>query len=250
MKKILCLFSALTLVLISSCSSDDSSSDSSDSSDSVLLKKTTITYSDGSKVTTNFTYDGKKLVSMIDDAGDVNVYYTYTNDLISKVVYKLPDGTVEQINTYEYDSNKRLVVFVRSEPIDELGTKQVYIYNADGTVSIKDYIGDDESQTEFNGEGKIIFADGEVASITTDFSPDFAYTYDNKNNPMKNVLGNDKIAFEDSEASGIFHNIVSEKDTENDEVTGTYVFTYNSDNYPVKSVENEDGETTTVEFFY
>lgn len=248
MKKILCFFSALTLVLISSCSSDDSPSDSSDTV--VLLKKTILTSSDGSKVTTNFTYDGNKLVSMIDDSGESNIYYTYTNDLISKAVFKLPDGTVEQINTYEYDSNKRLVVFVRSEPIDELGTKQVYIYNADGTVSIKDYIGDHESQTDFNGEGKIIFADGEVVSITTDFSPDIAYTYDNKNNPMKNVLGNDKIAFEDSDASGILHNIVSEKDIQNDEVIGAYYFTYNSDNYPIKSVETEEGKTATREYFY
>lgn len=248
MKKILCFFSALTLVLISSCSSDDSPSESSDTV--VLLKKTILTSSDGSKVTTNFTYDGNKLVSMIDDSGESNIYYTYTNDLISKAVFKLPDGTVEQINTYEYDSNKRLVVFVRSEPIDELGTKQVYIYNADGTVSIKDYIGDHESQTDFNGEGKIIFADGEVVSITTDFSPDIAYTYDNKNNPMKNVLGNDKIAFEDSDASGILHNIVSEKDIQNDEVIGAYSFTYNSDNYPTKSIETEEGKTATREYFY
>jgi hypothetical protein len=248
MKKILCLFSALTLVLISSCSSDDSSS--SDSSGIVLLKKTIRTDSDGLKITTNFTYDGNKLVSIVDNSGDGNTYYTYTNDLIIKEVYKLPDGTVEQINTYEYDTNKRLVVFVRSEPIDELGTKHVYIYNADGTISIKDYIGDDKSQTVFNGEGKITFTNGEITSITTDYSPDKAYTYDDKNNPMKNVIGLDKIAFEDSDASGIFHNIVSEKDTESNEVVGTYVFTYNSDNYPVKSIDTEHGEKTTTEYFY
>ena len=44
---------------------------------------------------------------------------------------------------------------------------------------------------------------------------------------MKNVLGMDKLAFEDSDADGVVHNIVSEKDLGSDEIMATYVFTYN-----------------------
>ena len=54
MKKIL-LFCAVALAL-NSCSSDDSSSDSSSS---VLLKKTIETDSEGTKITTNYTYDAQ-----------------------------------------------------------------------------------------------------------------------------------------------------------------------------------------------
>lgn len=246
MKKFLLLFCAMALAL-TSCSSDN---DSSPSSDLVLLKKTISTDSDGEKITTIYKYDGNKIVSIIDDAGEFNRYFTYTGDLITKIEYKLPNGTIDQINTYEYDSNKRLITFVRVEPLDELGSKEVYTYNTDGSVSITDYRGDEKTQTELNGEGKIIFAGGEVAKITINYGPSRSYTYDDKNNPTKNVLGFDKIAFDDSEASGVLHNIISEKDIDYDEELASYVFTYNSDNYPSKSVENEEGETATIEYFY
>lgn len=248
MKKFLLLFAAFTISL-NSCSSDDSSSDSN--SDSVvLLKKTITTDSDGEKLTTNYTYNGNKIVSIIDDSEDVDLYYTYTDDLITKLTFKYKNGTIEQVNTYEYDSAKRLVTFVRSEPLDEWGSKEVYTYNTDGTVSIKHYRGDDKTQDVLNGEGTIFFTGGEVSKITINYGPSRSYTYDDKNNPMKNVLGFDKISFEDGEASGIVHNIVSEKDLDYDEVMSKYVFTYNSDGYPTKSVEDEEGEIATIEFFY
>lgn len=246
MKKILCLFGALTL-LLTSCSSDDSSSESTDN---VLLKKTILTDSDGEKITTTYTYNGNKIVSMVDDSGDVGLFYTYTDDLITKIEFKLPNGTVEQVNTYAYDSNKRLSVFVRSEPTDNWGSKTVYTYNTDGTVSAKNYRGDDKSQTTFNGESKIFFANGEVVKITSDYSSNRSFTHDDKFNPMKNVLGMDKLAFEDSDAEGVVHNIVSEKNLDYDEIMTTYVFTYNDKGYPTKSVESEEGETATTEFFY
>ena len=248
MKKILCLFGALTFAL-TSCSSDDDSS-GSPSSDLVLLKKTITTDSDGEKVTVTYKYNGNKIVSITDSQGEFDRYFTYTGDLITKIEYKLPGGAVDQINTYEYDSNNRLITFIRVEPFDEWGSKEVYTYNNDGSVSIKSYSGDDKTQTVFDGDGKVIFTDGEVTKITTNYSPSRSYIYDDKNNPMKNVLGFDKLAFEDSEASGILHNIVSEKDLDYDEVTATYVFTYNSAGYPTKSTESEEGEVATVEFFY
>jgi hypothetical protein len=141
MKKFILLFCAMALAL-TSCSSDN---DSSPSSDLVLLKKTISTDSDGEKITTIYKYDGNKIVSIIDDAGEFNRYFTYTGDLITKIEYKLPNGTIDQINTYEYDSNKRLITFVRVEPLDELGSKEVYTYNTDGSVSITDYRGDEKN---------------------------------------------------------------------------------------------------------
>ncbi|MFD1604200.1 hypothetical protein ACFSJW_08145 [Flavobacterium artemisiae] len=246
MKKFLLLFGVLTMSL-TSCSSDDSSSESTDT---VLLKKTILTDSDGEKITTTYTYNGNKIVSMVDDSGDVGLYYTYTDDLITKIEFKLPNGTLEQVNTYTYDANKKLSVFVRSEPTDKLGSKTVYTYNSDGSVSAKNYIGDDKTQTSFNGESKVFFTNGEIVKITSDYSPDKSFTHDDKFNPMKNVLGMDKLAFEDSDADGVVHNIVSEKDLGSDEIMATYVFTYNAANYPTKCVESEEGEIATTEFFY
>lgn len=245
MKKILCLFGALTFAL-TSCSSDE---DSSDSSGTVLLKKTVETDSEGDKVTTNYVYNGNKIVNITVQGSSDGIYFTYTGDLITKMEFKY-EGEVEQINEYKYDSNNRLISYVSIEPSEEYGFKESYTYETDGSISVKTYRGDDLTQTIANGTRKITFTGGEFTKIISTDSPSRSYTYDDKNNPMKNILGYDKISFVDGEASGILHNIVSEKDIDYDEVTATYVFTYNSAGYPTKSTESEEGEVATVEFFY
>ncbi|TPG38158.1 hypothetical protein [Flavobacterium pectinovorum] len=246
MKKILCLFGALSMVLMSSCSSDDSSSDASDS---ILLKKVVLTGTDG-KSTVNYKYNGNKLVSVIDDSGEVNMYYTYTGDLITKIEFKFPTGEIEQTNSFTYSADGKLATFVRVEKEnDELrGYKEVYTYNANGTISVKSYGGDDKTQTEEGGTSTITFVSGDVSEITSTNSPNHKYVYDAKNNAAKNVLGLDKISFVDGEGTGVFHNEVS--DTSGATVWSTYSYTYNSAGYPEKSVDNVEGLKYTSEYFY
>jgi hypothetical protein len=77
------------------------------------------------------------------------------------------------------------------------------------------------------------------------------YQYDDKNNPFKNMVGFDKIAFANGTASGINHNMTLL--TENfggSTINTTTTFTYNTANYPVTSSEDYDGEITTSEYFY
>lgn len=242
MKKFLLLFCAMSLVL-TSCSSDD------DSSDSVLLKKVVLTGSDG-KTTVNYTYDGNKLVSVVDDFKVINLHYTYTGDVITKIDFKLPDGSIEQTNTFSYGTDGKLATFVRVEfdEDDFKGYKEVYTYNANGTISVKAYNGDDKTQTNATGTSTITFVNGDVSEITSTNSPNHKYTYDSKNNAAKNVLGLDKIAFVDGEGTDVFHNELS--DTVDGEIWSTYSYTYNSDGYPEKSTDNEDGEGFTSEYFY
>ncbi|KUJ62209.1 hypothetical protein AR687_09315 [Flavobacteriaceae bacterium CRH] len=247
MKKFLLLFCATALVL-TSCSSDDSSdSETPDAgaSDGVFLKKTITTNSEGGKYTTNYTYDGNKLVSVIDNSGDSNEYYTYTGDLITKLEYKLSDGTVEQLNTYAYTDGK-LTTFVRIDPDMDWGNKEVYTHNADGTITVKTYIGDSKTQTQLNSTGTVKFSNGEVIEITSDVQDDHSYTYDTKNNPLRNVLGWNKINFIDGEANDVLHNMLTDK--VGSEVWYSYTYTYNADGYPTKSVESVEEET--VELFY
>lgn len=242
MKKFLLLFCAISIAL-TSCSSDD------ESSDSVLLKKIVLTGS-GGKTTVNYTYDGNKLVSIVDDFKVINMHYTYTGDLITKIDFKLPDGSIEQTNTFSYATDGKLATFVRVEfdENDFKGYKEVYTYNANGTISVKGYSGDDKTQTIASGTSTITFVNGDVSEITSTNSPNHKYTYDSKNNAAKNVLGLDKIAFVDGEGTDVFHNELS--DTSDGEVWSTYSFTYNSDGYPEKSTDNEEGESFTSEYFY
>lgn len=241
MKKILCLFTALTLVL-ASCSSDDSSSDSSNS---VLLKKTINTDNKGKKITTNYTYNGNKIVSSIDDLGDSNAYYTYTGDLITKLECKLPDGTVELVNTYNYTDGK-LTTFVRINPDMDWGYKEIYTYNADGTITVEKYVGDSKTQALHNATGTVKFSNGEVIEIFDDNSSNHKYTHDTKNNPMKNVLGWNKINFTDGEGPAVIHNMLTDK--VGAEFWGNYTYTYNGDEYPIISIDSVEEET--VEYFY
>jgi len=245
MKKILCLFGALTLVL-TSCSSDDSSSDSD--SGTILLKKTITTDSDGEKITTIYKYDGNKIISMI-DGGDFNLYYTYTGDLITKIEFRYPDGDIEQINTYSYSADGKLSTFIRIDPEMDWGNKEVYTYNADGTVSAQSYSGDSESQTTKGEINTIKFVNGEVSEITSSSSWEgHKYTYDSKNNPLKNVLGLDKIAFADGESDGINRNILT--DTSEGGLWKNSTYTYNENDYPVKDVDTGSDSSGTTEFFY
>lgn len=241
MKRLLCLFSALLLVL-SSCSNDDSSRNENQ----VLLKKIISTDENGLKSTTIYNYNGNKIVSYIFDSQE-SMYFTYTGDLITKLEFKLSDGTIEQINSFEYDSNGKLVTFKRIEPMDDLGNKEVYNYNADGSISVVQYIGDSKTQTQENATGTITFLNGEVNEIISDNFSNSKYTYDTKHNPMKNVLGMDKISFTDGEASGILHNIISKIEGSN---TFTSKITYNADGYPEKSFDNFEDNGTTTEYFY
>ncbi|HEY6142442.1 MAG TPA: hypothetical protein VIV55_03305 [Flavobacterium sp.] len=217
---------------------------SNPSTSTVLLKKTITTYPDGAKTVTNFNYDGIKLISITDDSGDGNVYFIYTGDLITKIEYKLPDGTLEQVDSFTYNSNGKLASFVREITTVSEGTfidsKEVYTYNTDGSISVKEESGSSST-------GTIKFVDGEVSEITSTNSATHKYVYDAKNSPFKNVLGWDKISFYGGEADGILHNIISDTSTQSYD----YTYTYNSDNYPTKSVEIDNtGFMVKTEYFY
>lgn len=248
MKKILCLFGALTFAL-TSCSSDDDSS-GSPSSDLVLLKKTITTDSDGEKITTIYKYDGNKVIS-ITDGGEFNRYFTYSGNLITRIEYRYPDGEIEQINTYEYKDDK-LVTFVRVSPEDDWGNKEVYTYNTDGTVTVQNYNGDSKSQTYKDGTSIIKFINGEVSEIIPDgnWAGHHKYTYDTKNSPLKNILGFDKLAFEDGEADGVNHNMLTDMDISEDDLWKNSTYTYNSDGYPIKEVDKGSDTPGITEFFY
>jgi len=232
--------------LLTSCSSDDN--ESNDNTDAVLLKKTIITDSEGDAVTSIYTYDGNKIVSIVDDSGDVNEYYTYTGNLITKLEYRFPDGSIDQVNTYTYNAEGKLVTFVRTQT--NYVHKEVFTYNADGTVTAESYSGDSESELMEGTVNTIKFVNGEVSEI---ISPDASneehvYTYDTKNNPMKNVIGMDKIAFIDGEGNGVKFNILT--DTSEDELWTNSTFTYNDNGYPTKEVDTGTDSLGNTEFFY
>jgi hypothetical protein len=250
MKKLLFLLSVSILFFSSCIPNPEENPDPIVPVATLFLKKTIDTYDGGETVTTNYTYSGNKLVSIVSDTPDEpNLYVTYTGNLITKGEYKFADGTIDQINTFEYDDTNRLVTYKRVDPEMDLGNKETYVYNLDGTISVTYFIGDATTQTEAAGTGTVTFEDGEISEIS---SPEdtFTYVYDNKSNPLKNVLGWNKIAFVDGEGNGVAHNITSFVHTNAGmPMTFTYEYTYAS-GYPIESVANDEDGTYTTEYFY
>ncbi|KFF18814.1 hypothetical protein [Flavobacterium hydatis] len=252
-RKLLYLFSAL--LVLTSCSNDETREDSKDNDvvvitpeSPVLLQKTIDKDEDGSTRTTVYTYNGNKIVSQLYNNTKEGIYYTYTGDLITKMEFKLADGTIEQVNSYDYDPKGKLLTFRRIDPVENLGNKEVYRYDADGSISVTEYIGDSKTQTQTNATSKITFLNGEVAEIVSTNSPNHKYTYDTKNNPEKNILGMDKIAFVDGEADGTLHNTLT--DTSGDKLSASYSYTYNVSDYPATSIETSSEGKVTTQYFY
>lgn len=249
MKKIVFALSAVC-VLLTSCTGNDDENNTSDSS-GILLKKTVEVNSDGSGYTTDYHYDGNKLVDISDEDG--KIVFTYVGDLITKMEFKDSQGVSYQVDTFVYE-NERIASYVSIEPLEQIGRKEVYVYNNDGTVGITNYSGNTTSQTLLGGTGKVYFANGEISkieSVTDGFIETTNYTYDTKNSPQKNILGINKLAFINAEADGVLHNLLTEVYVA-DGFTDTfnYVYTYTPGDYPATSVENYEGDVTTTTYFY
>lgn len=242
MKKILLLAAGLAMFM-TSCSSDDSSKSASTP---VLLTKLIETFEDNSTLTTEYEYSGTKLIRMTDDEGRFE--FTYTNDLITQVKY-YESNTLLQTETYQYDASGRVTTYIIVDNIDtDWGNRETYTYNSNGTVLINYYYGDAVSQTNFDKTATVTFLNGEVNEFSFSDGQTITYTYDNMNNPFKNVTGFDKINICNQEGSGVLHNVTQEVYTDISENIST-TYTYNSNDYPATSVETSF-EVTNAQYFY
>lgn len=230
------------LVLFSSCNGNDDDNGSS-GSDVVLLKKTIENGPDGQYISTA-TYNGTKLVKIETNDAE-KIQFTYTGDDITMMEW-FADGELEQRDLFTYATDGKLATYTSLDLDFGSGTKEVYTQNSDNTITVTGYSGDLDSQTIEEGTSTITFVNGEVSQIVDPFGTT-TYTYDNKNNPFKNVTGYSKISYIDGSASGILHNVISENYEGDD---STYTFTYDPNDFPATAVEDFDGEQYTTQFVY
>lgn len=251
MKKIFTL-GALALFLMTSCSSDDSSDpvDNGNETGTVLLKKSIETDTDGYEYTNYFNYNGNQLTSVTDsEGGEMNFYYE--NNLLVKIEY-FEDGTITQRDLFTYDANNKLATSVILDLDEDWANKMLYTHNSDGTVSIEDYTGDLTEQTNLYGNGVVTYSNNNIVNYTLTStggnSVSSVYTFDSKNNPLKNMSAFDifNLAYQE----GGHNNTLSYTNEAYGE-SETTVYTYNSDNYPVTSTETDgNGDVTVTQYFY
>jgi hypothetical protein len=243
MKKILCLFSALTLVL-TSCSSEDSNS----AENSVLPKTVSYTYSDYPEDNDMATvvYNGNKIVSAGYTANDKEVY-TYTGDFITKIEDFAQEGNISSTNEFTYENGKLKVDLLTESSSDKTYiSKNVYTYKADGTITFVSYSVDPKTKVETKkSEGVLTYSNGNLAKKTEiygDNSETITYEYDTKNNPFKNILGYNLLIDFDSTASA--NNVTKSTNVYTSggiATTSVYtsVYEYNEKDYPVKQTRSD-----------
>ena len=173
MKK-LALACSVFLLILSSCSS---SSDSSSSS-TLKLHQQIITDNSGISDTDTFTYNGNKLLRIDSSDGSYTKAY-YTGNLITKFEdYDDTDTLIEQ-STYTYNSDSKLESYIYLDFVQDTAEKEVFTYNANGTISSSYYYGNSSSATptDMVTTRVITLLDGEVHTTVSTGNDDSTYTY-------------------------------------------------------------------------
>ncbi len=247
MKKIALVFSVLFLIL-TSCSSDD---ENNSNQNLILLKKSISTSSSGNVRTTDYIYEGNKIVSATTNTFKVN--YFYTNDLISKIEFTYNQIVSNRV-ILTYDNSQKLIEKTATSDSQQV-VKEIFQHNSDGTISSTATVTSQDFDPVTFSSKYFIGSNGEIAKhevyqnngtkITT-------YQYDSKNNLFKNVLNMKKLLNHDS---NIF-NCTSYQTSENGVVSSstTSQFTYYSNDFPITNtttnVNGSSSDNFTIQHFY
>ena len=251
MNKILCIIS-VTFILLQSCSSSDNNSSSPSL---ILLKKSIVTNPDG-VFTTYHTYDGNKALK----ATTVNFgasEFIYSGDLITSIKSYDINNNLTWNTLFYYNSNNEISYFVELNYLSNVGHRIVYTHNANGSILSKQYTGDLNNQNSLSYICTIYFLNGEVSSEVFSYgsSKTINFTYDNKNQQNKNVLGFDKLYYAiygpfDAENQ---HNMMQSVQFNNGNQTflTQYQIQYNSDDYPISKLKTTNNlSDESLQLFY
>ena len=262
------LYILLISGLFISCSSSNDDEPTPEDTTPILVTKESQTTETGNIYYYNIKYDGDKIVESVEDNTFKNVY-TYNGDNIVKIVTS--DGNIEkEISEFAY-SNDRLV----SEKVTDkrLGTLVYtinYTYENDNKVKYKKFYGSTYNPTTgqhsnllfSNAEAQI--SNGNVVKVTETFdSPNENYTeieettYDNKNNPYKNIRGMLKIQLSGGRDWVAKNNITKVSQTHTGSLTyfdnESMTYIYNNSDYPIqkttKYTSSEYPEKTEIYTF-
>ena len=268
MKKLILLISATTLFFACSKSSSD---DAPVAPPTILISRLENT-KNGVTKTDNITYNGNKIVKVSLD-GNQEIRYTYNGNLIVSLedfTNNVPRGG----STFTYDGDKLIRVF-RTEistggPAPTTYKNRIdFVHNTDGTINFKRYSISATNVETLSSEGKYTYVNGNLTkkeNNETSFSEVIIYTYDTKNNGLRNILGFDKLI---ENEQFCLNNVLTSRKTATAPPTGgnppststvenVYSYVYNLSNYPTSAVrtQTEAGpfgsstNTRTTNFFY
>ncbi|WP_313580135.1 hypothetical protein [Chishuiella sp.] len=260
MKKIL-LFTFIAGTLFS-CSNDDNSGETNNTTEienSILPVKTIYTTPKGdySSILT-ISYDGNKIneinitYSGIENYSEKSIYQ-YTGDLITKITNYDKDGDESMVREYTYLNgkvstlvttewgDKKLIATSKFEWIDDNHLKETTTNDYDNSIYIDEYF----------------YENGNLVKTIYNNSNEIIMTYDDKENPFKNVTGLQLVSFDDLEVFSKNNPIKKESkySSKSSDIT-LYTYEYKDNNYPSKvtevytSASGNNNEKETTEYFY
>jgi hypothetical protein len=241
MKKLLIGATVLLLLVQISCKKDGQTSILNNPS--VLLKN----YSDPSgREFLDYTYSGNSL-SRLTHSGYSSYYsvYSYTGNLIAKMEQYSPSNVLGGHTDFTYANGKLSQIKIYKSTI--LSVSYSFVYNIDETtdVTTKTYdssgllIGSDTEKNYYDSAGNVVrVVSGNLSWI---------YTYDTKNNPLKNVVGCGSLVFQNWYPS-IKNNMLTRTDYNGATKTYSisYTYQYNDQGYPITASKSYNGNSPSV----
>jgi len=261
MKNLLLLCSTVAFML-TSCSNDDNSSKEDTS---ILPKTISYTYPStdlGTNSKSTVTYNGNKIVGSANERS--KTIFTYTGNVIAKQEQFDIDskGTeikdIEAIYTYENGKLKTRITresFNTQYPNGQYIEKTVYAYASNDLISYVNYSINPDTQTETKiSEGSLNYKDGNL--IKDQFKSGVSvstrvYEYDNKRNPLKNILGFELLLNEtECSTNNVLKTTRTDSGIPNSSVYLTN-YIYNEKDYPLKQTSfTGDGKSIEYEVEY
>ena len=208
--------------------------------------------------TVNITYNGNKIIQQIDE-DNYKLVYHYTGDLITKVEYYY-DGVFDGKDEFSYDSSGRLIEYNEFDDQNVIFAKFIFTYSSNNTAICEEYQVDSNNNLYLFTTSIYTFLNGELSSIDYGGGEIYSYSYDNKNNPFKNVLGYNKIMIPEYTDDyqivfGRNQNVTSRSLSTDSTYDINSIYNYNSYDFPISSVTNTNfgsssTNTVNVQYFY
>ena len=242
MKKVIQDVTIFSIVLLSltSCSSDD------EVAELKLVRQITDISANGDSKTSVFNYNGNKIISV--ESNDQQIEFTYTNDLITKIIDV--NLTTQHQNTLDYTyTNDELVKISSSD-----NYIMNFTHNTDSTISYEKKTVNSNGNEVLVYHGILYFQNDNLTKDerTMDDTPitilsksEVTYVYDAKNNPFHNITGFTKLLnyFDtistNNAVNGTKQASVNYLDTEqatSSIVPYNNVYQYDNSNYPTQIV--------------
>ncbi|TDE02087.1 hypothetical protein [Flavobacterium sandaracinum] len=273
------------LLVLSSCSGDSGENDTPVTPSTVLVKKIIELDKDGKELsTTDFVYNGNKIVSEVTAKKDLSVVgnigflytykteYIYTGNLITSIKVKNIGNSQDKLvlkTDFFYDSNEDLISSTREQYFDTFKAVLRVVYakiNTSG-INCKMYSSDSRDNIEtLIWEGKFSFDTNKnlVKSESLDASLIFgSFEYDTKSNPKKSILGLDKIVFQEIpplyNVSALRYHLHRFNNILKSNISGSFPrynqYTYNANGYPSEMKEfyiynGNNIHDVTFQYFY